>query len=71
MIIHTYFCNIDLRPLFTRTLGPLSIVNSEINIMVSSKNSSKFLFLYFFKFHELIIEYDILQKSFLGFENQN
>jgi hypothetical protein len=39
--------------------------------MVSSKKSSKFLFLYFFKYHELIIECDILQKYFFGLENQN
>jgi hypothetical protein len=39
--------------------------------MVSSKNSSKFLFLYFSKFHERVIEYNILQKYFSGLENQN
>jgi hypothetical protein len=57
--------------LFPRTVGPLSIVNSEINIMVSFENSLKFLLLYFFKFDELIIECDVLQKSFYGFKNQN
>jgi hypothetical protein len=39
--------------------------------MVSSKNSSKFLFLYFSKFHELVIECGILQKYFSDLENQN
>jgi hypothetical protein len=36
--------------------------------MVSSKNSSKFLFLYFSKSHELFIECGILQKHFSGLE---
>jgi hypothetical protein len=39
--------------------------------MVFFKNSSKFLFSYFTKFHELIIECGILQKYFSGLENQN
>jgi hypothetical protein len=51
-------------------MGPQLIVNNEINIMVSSKNSSKFLFLYYSKLPELV-ECGILQKYFYGFEKQN
>jgi hypothetical protein len=39
--------------------------------MVLSKNYLKFLFLYFSKFHEFVIECGILQKYFSGLENQN
>jgi hypothetical protein len=52
-------------------VGPLLIVNTEINIIVLSKNSLTFVFLYFSKFHEFVIEYGILQKYFFDVENQN
>jgi hypothetical protein len=39
--------------------------------MLLSKDSSKYLFLYFSKLHKLVIEYGILQKYFYGLEYQN
>jgi hypothetical protein len=39
--------------------------------MFLSKNSSKYLFLYFSKFHGLFMERGILQKYFSVPENQN